>query len=373
MQNKINTKANYHVNTQKQTPKRVKELNNRNTYLAPYWYVIALSKSVSTQKPYKVTCFDKDIVLYREYYGQIVAQNNVCPHRGAPLDQGWIEHNSMTNKTNIVCPYHGWNFDTNGVLKSVPSQKCDCKHLPKRQVLPTYTHKIHEEHGYIWYFYDNENSNDKETKETRKYMPQIPATLLQSFLENSWKPVYGEIVFDSTYWNVFDNAIDITHIHFLHGDTFGNSSKPEINNFEIIFQNSQYVHMKFQIYNKPANLLWHWTIVDNVDVDMQIWLPCTSIIKISLGSGIQMITVVNTTPINSHQSINRFCLWRNFAQWDFLDIFAYKAMIQILEQDKYMVEQLKPEQSLQEISLQSDMPQIAYRKLRQNVMDSNSF
>lgn len=339
---------------------------DRNTYLKGYWYSIALSQNISHEKPYKTSCFDQDIVLYRnKYNGQIIAQDNICPHRGAPLDLGWLEHDSLHQTTALACPYHGWVFDTHGKLARVPSQKCDCTHLPKRQILPTYTDVVHEEDGYVWYLYGSEGDRDPPPIPTRKLEDMIAR---ERAIGVPWRPVYGEIAFDAPHWNVFDNAIDITHIHYLHGDSFGNSSKPEIKDFEILGQNDggtvEHVHMRFKIHNKPANLLWHWTIVDDVNVDMQIWLPYTSIIKISLGAGVQMITVVNTTPINAHQSVNRFCLWRNFAPSPVLDGFAHRAMMNILGQDKAMVELLRPEHIPKEISLRSDMPQIAYRNLR---------
>jgi hypothetical protein len=37
----------------------------------------------------------------------------------------------------------------------------------------------------------------------------------------SWRAVYGEIEFDSGHWGVFENAIDMAHIHYLHGDRWG--------------------------------------------------------------------------------------------------------------------------------------------------------
>ena len=34
--------------------------------------------------------------------------------------------------------------------------------------------------------------------------------------------MYGEIEFECGHWAVFENAIDMAHIHYLHADSFGN-------------------------------------------------------------------------------------------------------------------------------------------------------
>lgn len=37
--------------------------------------------------------------------GELHALNGICPHRGGPLGQGWVEGES------VVCPWHSWSFD----------------------------------------------------------------------------------------------------------------------------------------------------------------------------------------------------------------------------------------------------------------------
>ncbi len=37
--------------------------------------------------------------------GAYFAIDNVCPHRGGPLGQGIVEG------PNVVCPWHGWEFE----------------------------------------------------------------------------------------------------------------------------------------------------------------------------------------------------------------------------------------------------------------------
>jgi nitrite reductase (NADH) small subunit len=44
--------------------------------------------------------------------GELKAVDNLCPHRGGPLGQGWLEGGS------VVCPWHSWTFDlTTGVAE----------------------------------------------------------------------------------------------------------------------------------------------------------------------------------------------------------------------------------------------------------------
>lgn len=37
--------------------------------------------------------------------GTLSALDNICPHRGGPLAEGWMEEGK------IVCPWHAWGFD----------------------------------------------------------------------------------------------------------------------------------------------------------------------------------------------------------------------------------------------------------------------
>ena len=38
--------------------------------------------------------------------GRLAALENIRPHRGGPLGQGWLEGEA------VVCPWHSWTFDT---------------------------------------------------------------------------------------------------------------------------------------------------------------------------------------------------------------------------------------------------------------------
>ena len=50
--------------------------------------------------------------------GVLSAVENVCPHRQAPLAEGWIEDRRL------VCPWHSWSFDVKtGLAEYPPGEK----------------------------------------------------------------------------------------------------------------------------------------------------------------------------------------------------------------------------------------------------------
>jgi len=46
----------------------------------------------------------KELALFN-IKGEFFAIENICPHRGGPLSEGFLEGN------NVNCPWHSWQFD----------------------------------------------------------------------------------------------------------------------------------------------------------------------------------------------------------------------------------------------------------------------
>ncbi len=51
-----------------------------------------------------VTVGDRKIALFK-IDGEIHALDNICPHQGGPLADGWVSDGFVT------CPLHGWDYD----------------------------------------------------------------------------------------------------------------------------------------------------------------------------------------------------------------------------------------------------------------------
>ncbi|HEX8089114.1 MAG TPA: Rieske (2Fe-2S) protein [Blastocatellia bacterium] len=54
--------------------------------------------------------------------GEFYALDNICPHRGGPLDDGRVDCKNLT----IQCPWHSWRFSlTSGVSPINPRAKVE--------------------------------------------------------------------------------------------------------------------------------------------------------------------------------------------------------------------------------------------------------
>ncbi len=78
------------------------------------WHPVALSADVAGL-PVAVQLLERDVVLWRDDAGTVHAWADKCPHRGAKLSLGRVEHGTLE------CPYHGWQFAASGQCVSVPA------------------------------------------------------------------------------------------------------------------------------------------------------------------------------------------------------------------------------------------------------------
>lgn len=78
-----------------------------------HWFAIARSDAVRAQ-PQRITLFGRRWAVARSADGAVLALEDRCPHRHAPLSAG-----RMT-AAGLRCPYHGWTFGRGGKCVSFP-------------------------------------------------------------------------------------------------------------------------------------------------------------------------------------------------------------------------------------------------------------
>ncbi len=81
---------------------------NQNT-----WWPLGFETHFKSDQPYPILSPFGALVLFKSNH-QWACFKDICPHRGAPLSHGWVQHGQL------VCPYHGWCFDSKGKNTFVP-------------------------------------------------------------------------------------------------------------------------------------------------------------------------------------------------------------------------------------------------------------
>jgi phenylpropionate dioxygenase-like ring-hydroxylating dioxygenase large terminal subunit len=167
------------------------------------WYVIGEKKKFKNKKLYKIKIWNNDYLVWKNnniYYGM----DNYCSHRGASLALGKIVDN------NVVCPYHGYQFNNNGKLCKIPGLN-----FVNTNVHNQNTYEVVEKNGWVYLntinklFYNTSKINIFEEPESfnKKF---------RSIFINTNFNTYGRLV--------SENSLDVMHIGFVH--TFGNAEHP---------------------------------------------------------------------------------------------------------------------------------------------------
>jgi phenylpropionate dioxygenase-like ring-hydroxylating dioxygenase large terminal subunit len=158
------------------------------------WQPIAIADKIKKNRAYSIWFNHKPLVIFRAQDNQIQALDDLCPHRQAPLSQGKIIQGE------IQCPYHGWQFNGDGVCTRVPGlQNTDCQHSLVKSWL------IKEEQGLVWCC-DQINSD-----QTQPFNPVLPLSATQSldcfFMQDK---VQTDLL------SLIENFLDAFHTHFVH-------------------------------------------------------------------------------------------------------------------------------------------------------------
>ncbi|MDJ0958896.1 MAG: aromatic ring-hydroxylating dioxygenase subunit alpha [Arenicellales bacterium] len=88
--------------------------------LRRYWQPVALLDELEQQRPVvPLKVMGEDLVLFRDQSGGLGLVGRYCPHRGADLCYGRLEHGGLR------CVFHGWLFDKTGQCMEQPAEPED--------------------------------------------------------------------------------------------------------------------------------------------------------------------------------------------------------------------------------------------------------
>ncbi len=164
------------------------------------WWVAARQNEIA-REPVSRWFLDRPVVMYRTEQGKVVALDNRCIHRSAPISTGYVDGD------NIVCGYHGAVFAPDGKCVHYPTQR-DIPDIAKVQAYPTL-----ERTPFIWIWLGDPDQIQHATEP-----PEF-----SWFEDPTWLKIEGNIDIFANYFLLQENVLDLTHLNYAHRRVFAGS------------------------------------------------------------------------------------------------------------------------------------------------------
>ena len=250
------------------------------------WYVVADAADITTA-PCSATLLGERFVLWRAADGAVRSAADRCPHREAPLSAGRVSDGCL------VCPYHAWAFDADGVCVHVPSSGPAAAVASSANLALV---AVRERYGLVWL------CPGAPTGEP----PEIPQDRDPSFrrvtagIEN-WQVSATRMV---------DNFCDVAHFPYVHAGTIGPDTDPVVAPIHV-----EQLDDDFTGYQYTVDVLDEQG--DDVRQRMSTAFHLPFVVRSNTfyesgpRAGHDRVLLLCTTPIDDVTSLFTFVSWRN--------------------------------------------------------------
>jgi vanillate O-demethylase monooxygenase subunit len=171
-------------------------------FLKNCWYVAAWDHELIDGAKLARTILEKPVVLYRGESGRVVAMEDRCCHRGAPLSMGRIEGDC------IRCMYHGMKFEPSGKCIQIPGQDI----IPAKLGVRSYPVVARDHLVWIW-------MGDPALADESLVVDYEPLH------DPAWRGMPAYMHYDANWLLIVDNLSDFAHLAFVHTKTLGGSEE----------------------------------------------------------------------------------------------------------------------------------------------------
>ncbi len=153
-----------------------------------------------TSEPVSLNYFGRKLVAWRgRDDGQVHILDAYCPHMGADLGKGHVCGDS------IVCPFHAWSWNGDGVCDDIPY----AKRIPEKAVIRAWP--TLEENGLLFVWHDAEGNMPIPAQRPRR---------MADYFSGSWTDWTMTLVqIDSNCRELVDNMADMAHFGPVHYST----------------------------------------------------------------------------------------------------------------------------------------------------------
>lgn len=170
-----------------------------------HWYPLSPIEDLDPQRPVPITLLGIRLVIWKprssENYRVFLDQ---CPHRLAPLSEGRID-----DKTgNLMCSYHGWEFDDQGICTHIPQAENPEVTAKNQQNFCVISFPVRQANDLLWVWPD---------AKTPELAANTPLPLSPQVDENKgfvWSSYVRDLEYD--WQTLVENVADPSHVPFSH-------------------------------------------------------------------------------------------------------------------------------------------------------------
>ena len=195
------------------------------------WYMAGWSRDFGHDELKAVTMLNERIVIYRKNDGGLVALQDRCCHRFAPLSLGRIENGDLR------CMYHGLKFAPTGRCVEIPGQS----KIPPQACVRAYP--IADKYSGAWVWMGKPALADE--------------SLIPDFVgidDPRWAMLPGRMDYNANYMLINDNLLDLSHIPFLHRYSLGANLTPEGVTRPVVTKLERAVRVQNWLIGEPSEM-----------------------------------------------------------------------------------------------------------------------
>jgi phenylpropionate dioxygenase-like ring-hydroxylating dioxygenase large terminal subunit len=160
------------------------------------WYALVRTAELDRGDIVSIRAVDRELVVYRDEDGAAHVFDPYCPHMGAHLGGGRVIG------TSLRCPYHGWEYGTDGRCVRIPYSEA---RIPARARVDAYP--VREQDGFVYFWFHAAGSP-----------PTYEIPLVAEHEDPAWSdPHVFELELVAALQEMAENNVDYAHFKYVHG------------------------------------------------------------------------------------------------------------------------------------------------------------
>ena len=313
--------------------------------LSNCWHPVAYSEEIGGEIPFPAKLLGESIVVWREENGQPHAMRDLCIHRGTALSLGHLVDDC------IVCPYHGWRYDSTGACVLIPQTANE--NVPSKARVDSY--HCQERYGLIWVAMAN---------------PIYPLPSVPELENDDWQVIHtGPYEWDCDASRQVENFTDFGHFPWVHPGLLGDVNRPEVPDHTVEVKDHV---LHYTVVRPEATNTDDFPVFANEETvaperrsRYELHCPYTIALRLGWGGEKGMVYFFASQPI-SEDSCRGYCIVARNYDFDKPEKLIQDFEDTIFSQDKHVVLSQRPEMVpfdlADELHLKFDAVAVNYRR-----------